>query len=42
MGVVREPNGRTKIAVRTNDRDIDAVGACVGMRGMRVQSMSKS
>lgn len=39
MGVVREPNGRTKIAVRTNDRDIDAVGACVGMRGMRVQSI---
>ena len=39
MGLVREPNGRTKIAVRTNDRDIDAVGACVGMRGMRVQSI---
>ena len=39
MGVVREPNGRTKIAVRTNDREIDAVGACVGMRGMRVQSI---
>jgi transcription termination/antitermination protein NusA len=39
MGVVREPNGRTKIAVRSNDRDIDAVGACVGMRGMRVQSI---
>ncbi len=39
MGVVREPNGRTKIAVKTNDREIDAVGACVGMRGMRVQSI---
>ena len=39
IGIVREPNGRTKIAVRTNDRDIDAVGACVGMRGMRVQSI---
>jgi N utilization substance protein A len=39
MGIVREPSGRTKIAVRTNDRDIDAVGACVGMRGMRVQSI---
>ena len=39
MGVVREPNGRTKISVRTNDRDIDAVGACVGIRGMRVQSI---
>ncbi len=39
MGIVREPNGRTKIAVKTNDRDIDAVGACVGMRGMRVQAI---
>ena len=39
MGVVREPNGRTKIAVKTYDREIDAVGACVGMRGMRVQSI---
>ena len=39
LGLVREPNGRTKIAVRTNDREIDAVGACVGMRGMRVQSI---
>ncbi|MCH8158073.1 MAG: transcription termination/antitermination protein NusA, partial [Nitrospinae bacterium] len=38
-GIVREPNGRTKIAVQTNDRDIDAVGACVGMRGMRVQAI---
>lgn len=39
MGIVREPSGRTKISVRSNDRDIDAVGACVGMRGMRVQSI---
>jgi N utilization substance protein A len=39
MGIVREPSGRTKIAVMTNDRDIDAVGACVGMRGMRVQAI---
>ena len=39
MGIVREPNGRTKIAVRSNDRDVDAVGACVGMRGMRVQAI---
>ena len=39
MGVVREPNGRTKISVKTNEREIDAVGACVGMRGMRVQSI---
>jgi len=39
MGIVREPNGRTKIAVKSNDRDVDAVGACVGMRGMRVQAI---
>ena len=39
MGIVREPNGRTKIAVRSTDREIDAVGACVGMRCMRVQSI---
>ncbi len=39
MAIAREPNGRTKITVKTNDRDIDAVGACVGMRGMRVQSI---
>lgn len=39
MGIVREPSGRTKIAVRSNERDIDAVGACVGMRGLRVQSI---
>lgn len=39
MGIVREPSGRTKIAVRSNERDIDAVGACVGMRGMRVQAI---
>jgi len=39
MGIVREANGRTKIAVKTNDRDVDAVGACVGMRGMRVQAI---
>ena len=39
IGIVREPHGRTKIAVKSNDRDIDAVGACVGLRGMRVQSI---
>jgi N utilization substance protein A len=39
VGIAREPSGRTKITVRTHDRDIDAVGACVGMRGMRVQSI---
>lgn len=39
VGIAREPSGRTKIAVKTNDKDIDAVGACVGMRGMRVQAI---
>ncbi len=39
IDIAREPSGRTKITVRSNDRDIDAVGACVGMRGMRVQAI---
>src|SRR6266436_4073386 len=37
-GAVREPGGRAKIAVYSNDSDVDPVGACVGMRGTRVQS----
>ncbi len=36
----REPGSRAKIAVKTNDGRIDAVGACVGMRGSRVQAVS--
>ncbi|NIP16927.1 MAG: transcription termination/antitermination protein NusA [Xanthomonadales bacterium] len=36
---VRDAGDRTKIAVRSNDRDIDPVGACVGMKGSRVQSV---
>ena len=36
---VREPSGRSKIAVTSRDRDVDAVGACVGPRGTRVQSI---
>ncbi|MEE9226239.1 MAG: transcription termination factor NusA, partial [Acidobacteriota bacterium] len=36
---VREPGERAKIAVRSKDRDVDPVGACVGMRGSRVQSI---
>jgi N utilization substance protein A len=36
---VREPGERAKIAVATNDLDVDPVGACVGMRGSRVQSV---
>ena len=37
--ISRDPGGRTKIAVASNDSDVDAVGACVGMRGARVQSI---
>ena len=36
----REPGIRAKIAVKANDRRIDPIGACVGMRGIRVQSIS--
>ena len=39
VGVSREPGKRSKIAVRSKDKDIDPVGACVGMRGSRVQSV---
>jgi N utilization substance protein A len=39
MGVVREPGSRTKIAVCSHDADVDPVGACVGMRGSRVQNV---
>jgi N utilization substance protein A len=35
----REPGGRAKIAVISNDSDVDPVGACVGMRGTRVQAV---
>ena len=35
----REAGERTKIAVRSRDRDVDAVGACVGAKGMRVQTI---
>jgi N utilization substance protein A len=35
----REAGERTKIAVASRDRDVDSVGACVGMKGMRVQSI---
>ena len=37
--VAREPGERTKIAVYSRDKDVDCVGACVGMKGMRVQSI---
>lgn len=39
-GAARDPGSRAKIAVKTNDQRIDPVGACVGMRGSRVQSVS--
>src|ERR1700716_3441890 len=38
-GCAREAGERTKIAVLSRDRDVDSVGACVGMKGMRVQSI---
>ncbi|MBC8394700.1 MAG: transcription termination/antitermination protein NusA [Deltaproteobacteria bacterium] len=39
MGASREPGSRSKISVSTNDPDIDPVGACVGMKGSRVQNV---
>src|SRR5215217_6549266 len=38
---VREPGDRAKIAVSSNEKDVDPVGACVGMKGSRVQSIIK-
>ncbi|MCH7569813.1 MAG: transcription termination/antitermination protein NusA [Deltaproteobacteria bacterium] len=38
-GAAREPGGRAKIAVVSNDSDVDPVGACVGMKGTRVQAV---
>jgi len=40
MAAARDPGLRAKIAVRTNDSRVDPVGACVGMRGSRVQAVS--
>jgi N utilization substance protein A len=40
LGAARDPGIRAKIAVRSNDPRIDPVGACVGMRGSRVQAVS--
>jgi transcription termination/antitermination protein NusA len=37
--IAREAGERTKIAVMSRDKDVDSVGACVGMKGMRVQSI---
>ena len=40
MGCARDPGSRAKIGVRTHEARIDPVGACVGMRGSRVQAVS--
>jgi transcription termination/antitermination protein NusA len=40
LGAARDPGSRAKIAVRSMDKRIDPVGACVGMRGSRVQAVS--
>ena len=39
MAVAREPGARSKIAVMSRDADVDPVGACVGMKGSRVQAV---
>ena len=39
MGVARDPGSKAKIAVRAQDASIDPVGACVGLRGIRVQAI---
>lgn len=40
LGAARDPGSRAKISVKTKDKRIDPVGACVGMRGSRVQAVS--
>ena len=40
-GCVREPGERAKVAVASKDRDVDPVGACVGMKGSRVQAIMR-
>jgi len=40
MAAARDPGARAKIAVKTNDGRIDPIGACIGMRGARVQAVS--
>ena len=39
MGVARDPGSRTKVSVMSKDRDVDPVGACVGVRGSRIQNI---
>jgi len=40
-GCVRQPGDRAKVAVSSRERDVDPVGACVGMRGSRVQAITR-
>ncbi len=40
LGAARDPGSRAKISVRSHDNNVDPVGACVGIRGSRVQSVS--
>lgn len=39
MGIARDPGSRAKVAVMSRDRDVDPVGACVGVRGSRIQNI---
>ena len=39
MGAAREPGRRAKVSVKSNDPDVDPVGACVGVRGSRIQAV---
>ena len=39
MSIVREAGSRTKVAVKANDEQIDAVGSCVGFKGTRIQNI---
>ncbi len=39
LGVARDPGSRAKVAVSSSDRDVDPVGACVGIRGSRIQNI---
>ena len=41
MGVARDPGSRAKVAVLSRERDVDPVGACVGMKGSRIYSIVK-
>ena len=40
VGIARAPGSRTKVAVKSNDPRVDPVGACVGMRGLRVRNIT--